>query len=78
MWSYDYVSNSWRWLSGSQETDSVPTFGDIGTSSATNTPGGLQFACPFYTNDALWLFGGSTQDGKVQQFTFAVKTRNSN
>ena len=68
LWEFDPSTEEWTWVSGS---NTIATFnggqpgayGQLGTPTATNTPGGRSGALGWTdANGNLWLFGGAGFD----------------
>ena len=64
LWKYNTTTNQWTWISGDSIPELPGIYGNLGTPSPTNKPGGRQSASSF-TDLAgnFWLFGGR---GKAQ------------
>jgi N-acetylneuraminic acid mutarotase len=61
LWKYNLSAKQWTWVKGSQQVNVQPTYGTIGSPSATANPGNRSAASTW--TDAggnLWLFGGLT------------------
>lgn len=64
VWVYDTPANEWAWMNGADRSiyscmNAWPSFGVLGTPSATSTPSG-RFGAATWTDASgnLWLFGG--------------------
>jgi hypothetical protein len=67
LWRFDPITLLWTWMSGSSSTSAQePNFGEMGVPSLENTPPPRQQAA-FWTDDdgKLWLFGGTSDDGNL-------------
>ncbi len=66
-WMFDPTTSQWTWMGGSDTGGTnggqPGVYGTLGTSSATNVPGG-RYGAPSWTDPAgkLWLFGGMGYD----------------
>jgi N-acetylneuraminic acid mutarotase len=59
LWKFSTSSGQWAWVSGSNTAATVGTYGTLGTSAATNVPGGrLESSSWIDSSGNLWLFGG--------------------
>ncbi|HYD22124.1 MAG TPA: kelch repeat-containing protein, partial [Flavipsychrobacter sp.] len=60
LWKYDIGTNMWTWIDGDNIINQHGVYGTLGTSAATNKPGGRTGAATWVdaTGD-LWLFGGN-------------------
>lgn len=58
LWSYDPMTNQWRFEMGYRTAGQPSVAGYAGSYSAQNTPGARQNACSWVANNTLWLFGG--------------------
>lgn len=53
----------WGWMTGSQAINQNGTYGTVGTSAPSNSPGGRQTAATWTDSSGdLWLFGGYGED----------------
>ena len=56
---YNISTNEWTWISGSNTTNQVGTYGTKGVSSSSNTPGARSGSYTWKDlSGNLWLFGG--------------------
>ncbi len=54
------VENTWAWISGSNQVNQAGTYGNKGSASASNVPGGRYDASTWTdASGNLWMFGGS-------------------
>ena len=61
LWKYHVSTNEWTWVKGSRQPSASAVYGNKGTASVNNTPGGRQMSATWTdTNGNLWLFGGSS------------------
>ncbi len=59
LWTYDPANSQWTWISGSDTGDQMGFYGEKGTSSPLNVPGGRLYAASWTDPEGnLWLFGG--------------------
>jgi len=59
MWMYNVSSGEWTWVQGSNKTNVPPTYGPLGKSSSSNTPGArFQPATWVGLDGQFYLFGG--------------------
>ncbi|MBP9742062.1 MAG: hypothetical protein KBD37_01750 [Burkholderiales bacterium] len=59
LWQYDPSSGMWTWMSGSNYTYQVGTYGTKGVPSTKNTPGAKRWSVSWMDkDDNLWSFGG--------------------
>jgi hypothetical protein len=66
LWKYNPATNQWTWMKGSSSPSQTGDYGTMGVSSASNNPGGRNFACGWKdANGDLWLFGGDGYDMSV-------------
>ena len=64
LWRYDISTGEWTWMSGSDTSSQVGTYGIKGTPAAANIPG-ARYASPnswVDLNGDFWLFGGYGYD----------------
>ena len=68
LWKYDVQTNSWTWVSGSNGSNQIGSYGTMGIPAPTNHPGAREFSV-YWTDAAgnFWLFGG---DGFASNATF--------
>ncbi len=67
LWKYTVSSNVWTWIMGDSALNfSEPNYGMIGLPSPTNTPGFRGYGTLTWVdkNGNLWLFGGTTSNGR--------------
>ena len=59
LWKFDPISNTWTWISGSDELNATGFYGQKGIPANNNVPGGRQFAT-HWADEAgnFFLFGG--------------------
>jgi hypothetical protein len=58
-WMFNVSSKQWTWLGGSNQPNSLGTYGTQGATSAANTPGSRVNAIGIIGNDGtFWLLGG--------------------
>ncbi len=63
LWSFDILSGSWTWVSGSNSIEQTGIYGTLGQSNSTNIPGARISSVSWIRSDTeLWLFGGYGQD----------------
>lgn len=59
LWKYDPANNEWVWIRGSNAINQSGTYGSIGVSSNSNTPGAREGAVAWAdASGNLWMFGG--------------------
>ncbi len=59
LWRYNTTTNQWTWLKGDKSGLFLGVYGTQGTASATNKPGGREFAAmSIDASNNIWLFGG--------------------
>jgi N-acetylneuraminic acid mutarotase len=59
LWEYDPITNNWTWLKGSNLPNQAGTYGTIGASTASNTPGArVRGGSAYLYNFKLYLMGG--------------------
>jgi len=65
MWKYDPATNMWTWMSGSNVSGTVPSWGTKGVPSTSNLPGVRRLAPASWTdhNGKFWMFGGGNTAG---------------
>ncbi|BAM79404.1 similar to hedgehog protein [Cyanidioschyzon merolae strain 10D] len=64
MWMYNVSSGEWTWVQGSSKTNVPPTYGPLGKSSSSNTPGArFQPATWVGLDGQFYLFGGFYPSG---------------
>ncbi len=65
MWKYDPATNMWTWMSGSNVSGTVPSWGTKGIPSTSNLPGVRLLAPASWTdhNGKFWMFGGGNTAG---------------
>lgn len=73
LWRYSIQSNMWTWISGSNSPRGIGSYGIQGIASAANLPGARRDAEAWYTENAIYLFGGfgnaqSTSKGSMGTF----------
>jgi hypothetical protein len=57
LWRFD--GRYWTWVSGSNTTNQIGTYGTKGIANSSNVPGASSGAASWIdSNDNLWLFGG--------------------
>jgi len=60
---WKYSAGEWTWMSGSNLTNQLGTYGGQGTAAPTNVPGARLYAVSWIDGSGnLWLFGGSGFD----------------
>lgn len=58
-WEFDLTTLQWTWVSGSNGTDQVGSYGTRGIVNWLNSPGARAWAVPWFDSGGnLWLFGG--------------------
>jgi len=58
LWKFD--GNNWTWVSGSNSTNQISTYGTKGLPDAANVPGARRDAVSWIdSSGSLWLFGGA-------------------
>ena len=63
LWKYSPTSNQWTWVAGSSSAATTGTYGTLGTSAASNVPGGRLGSSAWIDGSGnLWLFGGLGYD----------------
>lgn len=74
LWKFNTATRQWTWISGSSTlpnaNDSCQpgVYGTVGVASATNVPGGRQYAASWTdSNGYFWLFGGPGCDSTGNQ-----------
>lgn len=61
LWMFDPDSMQWTWVFGSGDVDQPANYGELGLTSLSNHPGGLQGSATWVDGDGdLWLFGGGS------------------
>lgn len=59
LWKYDFNTNMWTWVSGSNSTGKNGKSAGKGVPDPNNMPGARYSGCLWEADDgALWLFGG--------------------
>ncbi|WP_166647311.1 Kelch repeat-containing protein [Prosthecobacter fusiformis] len=59
LWEYSFLSNEWKWVSGSQAVNAVGVYGEQGVAAVGNVPGARAGAAGWVAADgAFFLFGG--------------------
>jgi N-acetylneuraminic acid mutarotase len=59
LWKYNIATNEWTWISGSNLISQQGTYGTLGVSSASNTPGARAHSVTWVDNSGnLWMHGG--------------------
>ena len=60
LWFYDWSTNFWTWISGSDTVDSLGNYGIIGVAAADNQPGSRHHHAMALdaVNRALYIFAG--------------------
>jgi hypothetical protein len=60
LWKYNIINNQWTWLSGSQMTNQVGTYGTQGVFTSSSVPScrGGHVMWADNNNNKIWLFGG--------------------
>ena len=59
LWKYNISTNQWTWMSGSNDTNQLGIYGDIGVPSNSSVPGSRYLSISWVdSKDTLWLFGG--------------------
>lgn len=59
VWKFDKSSTRWTWISGSKTNQQSGVYGVRGVPSASNAPGGRQYAASWLDSEgSVWLFGG--------------------
>jgi N-acetylneuraminic acid mutarotase len=60
LWMFSPAANAWTWISGGTLCCYSGVYGQLGTPSITNSPGGRSGAAAWKdSNGNLWLFGGN-------------------
>jgi hypothetical protein len=60
-WAYSKVTDQWTWLSGSSASNPSASYGTLGVTIPTNTPGGRDGSFHWVDSKGnLWLYGGGT------------------
>jgi len=68
-WRYNYITDTWTRISGSDQTGISANYGNIGVSLPANNPGQRAGACSWMEkNGNLWLFGGWNNNGDLWRF----------
>ncbi len=63
LWKYNAASNSWTWVGGNDKARAPGVYGNQGTPSANNVPGGRASSITWVdSNGNVWLFGGGGVD----------------
>lgn len=63
LWRFDPATKEWTWIGGTQNLNPIGVYGPQGTTSATNQPGGRQFATTWTDSKGnFWMFGGAGID----------------
>lgn len=65
LWKYNIPSNQWTWISGDNYRNAAANYGIKGVSNSTNKPSGRYAYSKWIKNDTLWLFGGESNLGKL-------------
>ncbi len=60
LWQYNISNNEWVWVGGSNITNSMGTYGQLGIASSTNWPGGRESSHFLIdlSSGLFYLFGG--------------------
>lgn len=59
LWQFDFISNEWTWISGSQAVNAVGVYGTLGDHAFNTVPGARAGATSWLASDgSLVLFGG--------------------
>lgn len=63
LWKYNISTNQWTWVSGTQSSGHMGTYGTQGVFSSTTVPAGRRHGHVLWVdnNNKLWLFGGDFQ-----------------
>jgi len=73
LWKFDHVSGHWTWIAGPKDHVENATYGTLGVSAPTNTPGARQLAaCAFDSVGDMWLFGGLAGGRKSDLWKYDV------
>lgn len=68
LWRFDIPTNTWTWMNGSTITGASPSYGTLGSSSPSNTPGARSCEAAWKDPEGnFWLYGGH----KVQQSSYS-------
>lgn len=59
LWKFNLNTNQWVWINGSNLTNQYGVYGLQGELSLLNNSGARSGGVSWYTNDGLWLFGGT-------------------
>jgi hypothetical protein len=65
LWKYNIATNEWTWISGDNFLNAPAVYGVQGIPSVANKPSSRFVYSKWIINDDLWLFGGQTNSGKV-------------
>jgi hypothetical protein len=64
---WKYSGGEWTWVSGSQLVNQSGSYGTLGTTSASNVPGGRYYSSAWLGKDgSFWLYGGAGFDSTGQ------------
>ncbi|HEY4055080.1 MAG TPA: kelch repeat-containing protein [Kofleriaceae bacterium] len=58
VWRLDATTGVWTWMSGTQSTNAIATYGTRGVEAPTNDPGARSAVLTWPTNDGFYLYGG--------------------
>lgn len=74
LWEFDATTKEWTWVNGSNDPNNGVAYGEMGISSASNTPGGRDSAVAWTDSSGnLWLFGGNGDLNDLWEFSPATK-----
>jgi N-acetylneuraminic acid mutarotase len=64
LWSYNWGTGQWTWVSGSNFANAIGVYGTKGTPAADNVPGSRAGAISWIDiwNGTIWIFGGAGYD----------------
>ena len=77
MWEYDLTSREWTWVSGSNITNEVGSYGTKGIPHPSNMPRARKASISWLdASGNLWLFGGNVYDGRLNDlWKFDISTQ---
>lgn len=59
LWKYNPSTNQWVWVKGDKTANASTVYGTQGISASTNIPGGRQRLVSWFSNNLIYIYGGS-------------------